>query len=78
MHKRRIREIDGMPVDLVRAWPPQAEAITVRLAQLSTEFQSKYHREPTPKFQHACPPVAGTNIHYLRTQKLCSPASTST
>lgn len=48
MHKRRIREIDGMPADLLRAWSTRAEAITARLAQLSAEFQSKYRREPTP------------------------------
>ncbi|WP_156747644.1 MobF family relaxase, partial [Nocardia sp. 852002-51244_SCH5132740] len=49
MHKRRIREIDGMPADLMRAWSTRAEAITTRLNQLSAEFQSKHHRQPTPK-----------------------------
>ncbi|MBF6278079.1 MobF family relaxase [Nocardia nova] len=49
MHKRRIREIDGMPEELMRAWSTRAEAITTRLTQLSAEFQSKHHRQPTPK-----------------------------
>ncbi len=49
LHKRRVREIDGMPEELMRAWSTRAEAITTRLAQLSSEFQSKHHRQPTPK-----------------------------
>ncbi|MCX4099261.1 MobF family relaxase [Nocardia sp. alder85J] len=49
LQKRPIREITGVPDELMTAWSTRAEAITVKLGELSAQFQARHGREPTPK-----------------------------
>ncbi|MFE9575355.1 MobF family relaxase [Nocardia sp. NPDC006044] len=47
--KRPIREIVGIPAELISAWSRRDTAITTRLGQLAAQFQTRHGREPTPK-----------------------------
>ncbi|WP_280479063.1 MobF family relaxase [Nocardia asiatica] len=46
--KRPIREIHGIPGQLIEAWSRRDTAITVRLGELAAEFQQRFGREPIP------------------------------
>ncbi|MFC9432472.1 MobF family relaxase [Nocardia sp. NPDC057030] len=46
--KRPIREIVGIPAELISAWSRRDTAITTRLGQLAARFQTRHGREPTP------------------------------
>ncbi|WP_280222057.1 MobF family relaxase [Nocardia neocaledoniensis] len=43
-----IREIVGVPVELIEAWSRRGAAIEARLDQLTAAFQSTFGREPSP------------------------------
>ncbi|MEU4416207.1 MobF family relaxase [Nocardia salmonicida] len=45
----QIREIVGIPLDLIEAWSQRGAAIVTRLDQLTAAFQTTFGREPTPK-----------------------------
>ncbi|WP_062995190.1 MobF family relaxase [Nocardia mikamii] len=47
--KRPIREITGIPAELIRHWSRRDAAITHRLDSLAVSFQQQLGREPTPK-----------------------------
>ncbi|WP_169813529.1 MobF family relaxase [Nocardia vaccinii] len=47
--KRPIREIIGMPWLLIEHWSRRDAAITARLGELATAFQTRVGREPMPK-----------------------------
>lgn len=47
--KRPIREIVGIPLQLITALSRRDAAITTRLGQLAAEFQRQRGREPTPR-----------------------------
>ncbi|WP_235748893.1 MobF family relaxase [Nocardia coffeae] len=47
--KRPIREIIGVPWVLIQHWSRRDAAITSRLGELATAFQSRVGREPMPK-----------------------------
>jgi conjugative relaxase-like TrwC/TraI family protein len=44
---RPIREIDGIPPQLLQRWSSRRTAIEHRVGQLAKAFQSEHHREPT-------------------------------
>ncbi|WP_431236076.1 MobF family relaxase (plasmid) [Mycolicibacterium psychrotolerans] len=44
---RPIREIDGIPAQLLQRWSSRRTAIEHRVGQLAKAFQSEHHREPT-------------------------------
>lgn len=46
--KRPIREIVGIPTELITAWSRRDTAITARLGELAAQFQARHGREPTP------------------------------
>ncbi|WP_063010639.1 MobF family relaxase [Nocardia nova] len=48
-NKRPIREIVGIPIELIRHWSRRDAAITHRLGSLAVSFQQQLGREPTPK-----------------------------
>ncbi|MDN2495932.1 TrwC relaxase [Nocardia nova] len=48
-NKRPIREITGIPPELIRHWSRRDAAITERLGSLAVSFQQQLGREPTPK-----------------------------
>ncbi|WP_181068748.1 MobF family relaxase [Nocardia nova] len=48
-NKRPIREIIGIPAELIRHWSRRDAAITHRLGTLAVSFQQQLGREPTPK-----------------------------
>ncbi|WP_181068542.1 MobF family relaxase [Nocardia nova] len=48
-NKRPIREIIGIPPELIRHWSRRDAAITERLDSLAVSFQQQLGREPTPK-----------------------------
>ncbi|MGW0358528.1 MobF family relaxase [Nocardia nova] len=48
-NKRPIREITGIPIELIRHWSRRDAAITHRLDSLAVSFQHHLGREPTPK-----------------------------
>lgn len=48
-NKRPIREITGIPTELIRHWSSRDTAITHRLDSLAVSFQQQLGREPTPK-----------------------------
>ncbi|MBF4996706.1 relaxase domain-containing protein [Nocardia sp. BSTN01] len=48
-NKRPIREIKGIPIELIRHWSRRDTAITDRLGTLAVSFQQQLGREPTPK-----------------------------
>ncbi|OXR39869.1 Multifunctional conjugation protein TraI [Nocardia cerradoensis] len=48
-NKRPIREIIGIPPELIRHWSRRDAAITHRLDSLAVSFQQQLGREPTPK-----------------------------
>ncbi|WP_157122408.1 MobF family relaxase, partial [Nocardia violaceofusca] len=48
-NKRAIREITGIPPELIRYWSRRDAAITQRLDTLAVSFQQQLGREPTPK-----------------------------
>ncbi|MGW5569644.1 MobF family relaxase [Nocardia thailandica] len=48
VHDLAIREIIGVPVDLVDAWSQRRAAISTRLDQLTHAFQTTFGREPGP------------------------------
>ncbi|MFF0495690.1 MobF family relaxase [Nocardia aobensis] len=48
-NKRPIREIVGIPIELIRHWSRRDAAITHRLDSLAVSFQQQLGREPTPK-----------------------------
>ena len=47
LRKRAVREIDGIPTDLMQRWSSRREAIEARVAELSTQFHTDHGREPT-------------------------------
>lgn len=44
---RPVREIDGIPDELLQRWSSRRTAIEHRVGQLAKAFQSEHHREPT-------------------------------
>ncbi|WP_290047487.1 MobF family relaxase [Nocardia nova] len=48
-NKRPIREVIGIPIELIRHWSRRDAAITDRLDSLAVSFQKQLGREPTPK-----------------------------
>ncbi|MGW5456997.1 MobF family relaxase [Nocardia sp. NPDC003979] len=44
----QIREIVGIPVELIEAWSQRGAAIIARLDQLTAAFQTTFGREPSP------------------------------
>lgn len=44
-----IREIIGIPLELIEAWSQRGAAIVARLDQLTAAFQATFGREPSPK-----------------------------
>ncbi|WP_198654090.1 MULTISPECIES: MobF family relaxase [Nocardia] len=48
-NKRPIREIVGVPVELIEHFSRRDAAITVRLGQLTVEFQKRLGRDPTSR-----------------------------
>jgi len=46
--KRDIREVAGVPEELLTAWSTRRAQIDVRRAQLTTRFQTDHGRPPTP------------------------------
>lgn len=46
--KRPVREIVGIPAQLLTAWSRRDTAITSRLGELAAQFQTQLGREPTP------------------------------
>ncbi len=50
--KRQIREIIGVPVELIDAWSQRRTAIAARLDQLTAAFQTTFGREPAPGEVH--------------------------
>ncbi|MFD4351522.1 MobF family relaxase [Nocardia sp. NPDC058518] len=51
-NKRQIREIIGVPVELIEAWSQRRTAIAARLDQLTAAFQTTFGREPAPGEVH--------------------------
>ncbi|MFD4433343.1 MobF family relaxase, partial [Nocardia sp. NPDC058497] len=49
IHQVQIREIIGVPTELIHAWSQRATAINTRLDELTADFQARHQREPTPK-----------------------------
>lgn len=47
-----IREIIGVPLELINAWSRRRTAITARLDQLAAAFHTTFGREPTPAEVH--------------------------
>ncbi|NKY43552.1 MobF family relaxase [Nocardia cerradoensis] len=47
-NKRPIREIDGIPLVLIRYWSRRDAAIRTRLGELTVDFHQQLGREPTP------------------------------
>lgn len=47
--KRSIREIAGIPIQLIEAWSRRGTAIQDRLGELTATFQQDHGREPIPK-----------------------------
>ncbi|MBE7190887.1 MAG: relaxase domain-containing protein [Gordonia polyisoprenivorans] len=45
--KRPIREIDGIPTDLMQRWSTRRAAIEERTAELAAQFHADHGREPT-------------------------------
>ncbi|MFI6220104.1 MobF family relaxase [Nocardia salmonicida] len=45
----QIREIVGIPLELIDAWSQRGAAIVARLDQLTAAFQTTFGREPSPK-----------------------------
>ncbi|MEV4207799.1 MobF family relaxase [Nocardia salmonicida] len=48
IHQVQIREIVGVPVELIDTWSRRRAAITTRLDQLTAAFQTTFGREPGP------------------------------
>ncbi|MFI8974207.1 MobF family relaxase [Nocardia asteroides] len=53
IHQVQIREVIGVPIELIHAWSRRATAINARLDQLTADFQARHQREPTPKEVYA-------------------------
>ncbi|MEV6361379.1 MobF family relaxase [Nocardia asteroides] len=49
IHRVQIREVIGVPIELIHAWSQRTTAINTRLDELTAEFQARHQREPTPK-----------------------------
>ncbi|MEV6059891.1 MobF family relaxase [Nocardia asteroides] len=49
IHRVQIREVIGVPIELIHAWSRRTTAINTRLDELTAEFQARHQREPTPK-----------------------------
>ncbi|MEU3010066.1 MobF family relaxase [Nocardia asteroides] len=49
IHQVQIREIIGVPTELIHAWSQRATAINAHLDELTAQFQARHLREPTPK-----------------------------
>ncbi|QZH69604.1 MobF family relaxase [Mycolicibacterium farcinogenes] len=45
--KRPVREIDGIPVELIECWSSRRAAVQHRVGELAKDFQAEHHREPT-------------------------------
>jgi conjugative relaxase-like TrwC/TraI family protein len=45
--KRPVREITGIPEELLTLWSTRRAAIEHRVGQLAKDFQTQHHREPT-------------------------------
>lgn len=52
VHDLAIREIIGVPVELIDAWSQRRAAISARLDQLTHAFQTTFGREPGPGEVH--------------------------
>jgi conjugative relaxase-like TrwC/TraI family protein len=50
---RPVRELAGVPVELIRAWSTRRAQITTGHAQLLARFRAAYGREPTTAERHA-------------------------
>ena len=48
LERRTVREIIGIPPELVGLWSSRRALIESRQAELATEFQTRHHRPPTP------------------------------
>lgn len=46
--RRPIREIDGIPQELIEAWSTRRDAITARQEELVAAFEQRHLRPPTP------------------------------
>ncbi|WP_433194003.1 MobF family relaxase [Nocardia sp. CA-107356] len=51
--KRPIREIVGIPTQLIHAWSRREAAIKERVGELAARFQHRFDREPTPTEMYA-------------------------
>ncbi|MGW5456400.1 MobF family relaxase [Nocardia sp. NPDC003979] len=49
VHQVPIREVIGVPLELIHAWSQRGTAINARLDQLTADFQATFGREPTPE-----------------------------
>ncbi|MEV0334509.1 MobF family relaxase [Nocardia sp. NPDC050717] len=56
-----IREVVGVPLELIHAWSQRATAINTRLDELTADFQARHQREPTPKEVYALAEQATLN-----------------
>lgn len=45
--KRPVREIDGVPAQLIDLWSSRRKAVEHRVGELAKAFQAEHHREPT-------------------------------
>ncbi|MGW5922134.1 MobF family relaxase [Nocardia fluminea] len=48
VHQKLVREIIGVPVELIHAWSKRRSAITERLDTLTAAFHTAFGREPSP------------------------------
>ncbi len=48
LERRTVREIIGIPPELVELWSSRRALIESRQAKLAAEFQTRHHRPPTP------------------------------
>ncbi|MGX1880000.1 MobF family relaxase [Nocardia fluminea] len=49
IHQVPVREVIGVPLELIHAWSQRGTAINARLDQLTADFQTTFGREPTPE-----------------------------
>ncbi|TDP28054.1 MobF family relaxase [Nocardia ignorata] len=49
IHQVPVREVVGVPLELIHAWSQRGTAINARLDRLTADFQATFGREPTPE-----------------------------
>ncbi|WP_280345931.1 MobF family relaxase [Nocardia neocaledoniensis] len=49
IHQVPVREVIGVPLELIHAWSQRGTAINARLDRLTADFQATFGREPTPE-----------------------------